>query len=150
MRDPFASVRVVSITDPAVTFASTDARREYDLKRDPSGFTVREHSRPCVFVVEPASAEAALRLDAATADVLPILAFRACVRRVELPSGEVLEAKTYQSNAYGLLADEEWLKVVGPRVGLRRVQEIGLAAHRLSMLDDIDPLLQPPGQPPQS
>ena len=150
MRDPFAPLPVVSITDPAVAFENDAARAEYKRTRDPSLFKPRDLARPCVFIVRPCSAETAIRLDSAAPDVRPLLAFRACVHRVELPSGEVLEAKTYESVAYGEIADEDWIKTVAPKVGPRRVQEIAEAAYRLSMLDDIDPLLQPPGQPPQS
>lgn len=150
MRDPFAPLPVVSITDPAVTFENEAARAEYKRTRDPSLFKVRDLAKACTFVVRPCASETAIRLDAAAPDVRPLLAFRACVHRVELPSGETLEAKTYESVAYGEIADEEWIKTVAPRVGPRRVQEIGEAAFRLSMLEDCDPLSPPPGQPPQS
>lgn len=146
MRDPFAPIRVVSISDPAVLFLSDEARAQYRSTRDPALIKPRDLAAPCVFVVQPCSAETAIRLDAAAADIRALLAFRACVHRVELPSGEVLEATTYESVAYGSIANEEWIKAVAPRVGPRRIIEIGEAAYRLSMLDDSDPLSLPPGQ----
>jgi hypothetical protein len=150
MRDPFAPVSVVSVTDPAVTFDSVAARDEYAHSRNPALFKPRDPGTPCVFTVQPCAAETAIRLDSAPSDVRALLSFRACVHRVALPNGEVLEAKLYESGGFGRLADEEWVSMVARRVGPRRVREIGEAAHRLSMLDDYDPLSQPPGQPPQS
>lgn len=152
MRDPLAPVRVVSITDPALVFADVEARERYRTSRDPALIPApRVGCAPCVFVVQPVSAEIAIRLDGLT-DLAgrALLAFRACVHRVELPNGEALEAASYASNLLGELADEEWVKTVALKVGPRRVYEIGEAAHRLSMLDDLDPLLPSPGQPPPS
>ena len=150
MRDPFAPICVVSITDPNVTFESDAQREQYRLTRDPSLYKQRSPGKPAVFTVAPCSAEAAMKIDVMTLDVRRLIAFRASVHRVDLPSGEALEAKTYESGGYGTLADEAWIATVAAKVGPRRVLEIGEAAHRLSMLDDYDPLSQPPGQPPQS
>lgn len=150
MRDPFAPVRAVASDDPAVLFDSIDARAEYVRTRDPALFKVREGSVPCVFVIQPASGEVAIRLDHSDGSTRALLAFRACVHRVELPSGDALVAKCYESTALGLLADESWVSLVTARVGPRRVREIAEAAYRLSMLEDCDPLSQPHGQPPPS
>jgi len=149
MRDPFAPIDIVSITDPAVTFESDKAREEYERTRDPSLYRVREPGSPCFFTVRPCSAETAIRIDNETAGGRAVWAFRACVWRVRLPNGEVLEAKTYKTS-FGEFAEDGWVETVARRVGPRRVREIGEAAHRLSMLDDYDPLLQQPGQPRQS
>jgi hypothetical protein len=150
MRDPFAPIKIVSITDPSVVFENEAAREQYRVSRDSALWKTRSPGTPALFTVTPCSAEAAMKIDAMTLDVRRLIAFRASVHRVDLPSGEVLEAKTYESGGYGTLADEAWIATVAAKVGPRRVLEIGEAAHRLSMLDDIDPLLQPPGQPPQS
>jgi len=152
VRDPLAPVRVVSVTDPAIVFADVEARERYRASRDPALIPApRDGCAPCVFVVQPVSAEIAIRLDGINnlAD-RALLAFRACVHRVELPGGEALVAAPYSSNWLGELAPEEWVKTVALRVGPRRVYEIGEAAYRLSMLDDLDPLLPSPGQPPPS
>lgn len=150
MRDPFAPLSVVSITDPALFFEKPEHRAEYERTRDPSLYRARDGAVPCFFTIAPCAAPAALRIDHAPVDVRAVLAFRACVHRVALPTGEVLEAKTYESVAYGVMADEDWVPLVARRVGPRRVEEIGRAALALSMMDDADPLLQPPGQPRQS
>lgn len=150
MRDPFAPLTIVSVTDPAVAFDKPEQRTEYERTREPSLYHVRDMAKPCLFTVTPCAAPVSIRLDHAAFEVRSVLAFRACVHRVELPSGEVLEARTYESQAYGLIADEDWVPLVARRVGPRRVDEIGRAAHALSMLDDFDPLSQPPGQPRQS
>lgn len=150
MRDPFVPLPVVSITDPELIFEKPEHRAEYERTRDPSLYRSRNNAPLCVFTVQPCAAPTALRIDHAPADVRAMLAFRACVHRVALPSGEALEAKTYESVAYGVMADDDWVPLVARRVGPRRVEEIGRVALALSMMDDHDPLLQPPGQPRQS
>lgn len=148
MRDPFAPVEVVSITDPAVVFESEAKRELYRTTRDPSLWKPRELARPALFTITPCSAETAIKLDAIENNAeRALLAFRACVQRVVLPSSETLAAEV--QSGY-MLAPASWINDAAKRVGPRRVLEIGEAAHRLSMLDDADPLLQPPGQPPQS
>ena len=150
MRDPFAPVEVVSITDPAVVFESEAKRELYRTTRDPSLWKPRDPGSPVRFTITPCSAETAIKLDTMPVDVRRLVVFRACVHRVALPSGDVMTPETYQSGGYGELAVESWVDAVAKRVGPRRVIEIAEAAYRLSMLDDLDPLLQPPGQPPQS
>lgn len=148
MRDPFAPLTIHCVGD--ARFKDEQSRAEYRRTFDAALIQADPANPLCAFVVQPASAEAALRLDNADPATRSMIAFRACVHRVVLPSGEELIAKTYESAAYGPVADESWLTEVAKRVGLRRIQEIGGAAYRLSMMDDIDPLSQPPGQPPPS
>lgn len=147
MRDPFAAVPVVSVTDPAVIFDSPDQRAEYLRTREPSLYKVKDGARACVFVVAPLSAEYALRLDGAPEMDRAALAFRACVHRVELPDGSALATEAESGFVLGSLAPVEWLRTVALKVGVRRVQEIGEAAYRLSLMEDCDPLSQPHGQP---
>lgn len=150
MRDPFAPINVVSVTDPAVSFDSPDARTEYIRTREPSLYKIAEGKRPAVFTVAPLASDLAIKLDHTAEYDRALLAFRACVHSVSLPSGEVLSIVAEPGFVLGSLAPVEWVRTVARHVGVRRVEEIGEAAYRLSMMDDHDPLSQPPGQPPQS
>lgn len=150
MRDPFAPVVVVAIDDPAVTFESHEAREEYVRTADESLVRIREGRAPARFTIAPLSGEQALRLDAAPADVRPLLAFRACVTRVALPDGTAIETDAEGGFVLGSMSSPEWVAKVGARVGIRRVRAIGEMAYRLSLMEDIDPLSQPPGQLPPS
>ena len=42
MRDPFAPLSVVSITDPALLFEKPEHRAEYERTRDPSLYRARD------------------------------------------------------------------------------------------------------------
>ena len=68
------------------------------------------------------------------------------MRSVTLPTGERIEPSTLE---IGLseqpIAPEAWIETLARKLGPRRVQEIGEAAVRLSLLEDIDPLSPPPG-----
>lgn len=150
MRDPFAPVVVVAVDDPAVSFDSPEKRAEYLSTADASLLQPVENRVPVRFTIAPLSAEHALRLDAAPPVDRALLAFRACVTRVELPDGTALDSDAESGYVLGSMCSAEWVAKVGARVGVRRVRAIGEMAYRLSMMDDIDPLLQPPGQPPQS
>lgn len=151
MRDPFAPVVVVSVTDPAVSFKSAEERVQYEAKRDVMP-AIKAGTKPVLFTIEPCpSAFAIAVLDPQPPGTRALLAFRRCVKRVEMPNGETLEPKTpYLANYGGEMAEEDWITTVAKAVGVRRVQEIADVAYRLSMLDDIDPLSPQPGQPPQS
>ena len=78
-----------------------------------------------------------------------MLAFRACVHRIALPDGEVLDAEVYEATV-GNLAKKEWVEIAAKRIGPKRIRELGELAYARSMLEDFDPLSQQPGQPPQS
>lgn len=149
MRDPFAPIDVVSITDPSVTFASPEARAEYVRTRDPSLWKPVANGRAAVFTLRPLTGPEAVRLEAFELGAKVLLAFRACCVRVVLPDGAVIESKPEGGYTLGPLAPESWVTEIAAKVGPRRVYEIGEAAYRLSALDDIDPLLPPPGQPLQ-
>jgi hypothetical protein len=56
-----------------------------------------------------------------TLDVRKLIAFRASVHRVDLPSGEALEAKTYESGGYGI--------VLGPRATQEQLEEYFGSEH---------------------
>jgi hypothetical protein len=153
MRDPFAPVAMVSVTDPAIYFDSEADREKYRLTRDPALVKVREHAVPAWIEVAPTSAAFALYLDGIKAApvVAYLLAVRACVRAVQLPTGERIEPQNIEPGVYDQhIASEAWIETLARKIGPRRVQEIGEAAYRLSMLDDIDPLSQPLGQHLQS
>src|SRR5574343_717256 len=149
MRDPFAPIDVVSITDPSVVFASPEARAEYVRTRDPSLWKPAANGRAAVFTLRPLGSPEAVRLEGLDPGTRVLLAFRACCIRVALPDGATLEARLEGGYLLGSLAPESWVTEVATKVGPRRVYEIGEAAYRLSMLDDLDPLLPPPGQPLQ-
>lgn len=151
MRDPFAPHVIVSITDPAIHWKTPKDRIDYDDKRGDLP-PCKDGAKAVLFTVTPCpSAFAIAHLDSAPSGTRALLAFRACVHRIELPTGEVLEPKSPYDAAHGArMSEEEWVTVAAKAVGPRRIQEIGDAAYRLSMLDDIDPLLVQPGQPPQS
>lgn len=148
MRDPLAPIDVVSITDPGVSFASMEAREQYKLTRDPA--LLPEGARAVRFTLRPLGGAAAVRLEALDNGTRALLAFRACCARVQFVDGAVMEAKIEDGYMLGAMAPESWVTDVARKVGPRRVYEIGEAAYRLSMLDDIDPLSQSPGQPPPS
>jgi hypothetical protein len=151
MRDPFAPINVVSVTDPAVRFESDAARREYERTRDPSLWRPVDGRAAALFRVQPLSAEAAVKLAALDSLTASIVAFRLCVHSVTLPNGDVMTAQTeHRWQWQCAMASEDWIPNVTKAVGPRRVQEIASAAISMSMLDDDDPLSQPPGQPPQS
>jgi hypothetical protein len=148
MRDPFAPLLIVSITDPAVSFDSDADREQYRLTRDPALIRTRDHALPARIELAPTSAAFALYLDGIKAApiVMHLLAVRACVRSVTLPSGERIEPSTLEVGLYEQpIAPEAWIETLARKLGPRRVQEIGEAAVRLSLLEDIDPLSPPPG-----
>ena len=148
MRDPFAPVAMVSVTDPAIYFDSEADREKYRLTRDSALVKVREHAVPAWIEVAPTSAAFALYLDGIKAApiVMHLLAVRACVRSVTLPTGERIEPSTLEVGLYEQpIAPEAWIETLARKLGPRRVQEIGEAAVRLSLLEDIDPLSPPPG-----
>jgi hypothetical protein len=148
MRDPFAPVAVVSITDPAVKFVDDLARERYRLTRDPALVQLRDHAVPAWIEIAPTSAAFALYLDGLKAApiVAYLLAVRACVRAVQLPNGERIAPTGVEQGLYDQpIAPEAWIETLARKIGPRRVQEIGEAAYRLSLLEDIDPLSPPPG-----
>jgi hypothetical protein len=151
MRDPFAPVVVVSVTDPAIAFKTPAERAQYEDKRDVLP-AFKDGAKPVLFTITPCSSTFAIAvLDPSSQGVRELLAFRRCVHHVEMPNGEVLTPKaTYAASYGGEMAEEEWVTVVAKAVGVRRLQEIANVAYRFSMLDDIDPLLQQPGPPLQS
>lgn len=153
MRDPFAPLTIVSITDPAVSFADEASRERYRVTRDPELLRTRDHAVPARIEVVPTSAAFGLYLDGIQSApiVRYLLAVRACVRAVTLPSGERLEPTGVEQGLYDQpLAPESWIETLARKLGPRRVQEIGEAAYRLSLLEDIDPLSLAPGQLPRS
>lgn len=151
MRDPFAPINIVSVTDPAVIFENEAAREKYRLTRDPSLYRVAEGREAAVFSVQPLHAELAIKLDHTAEYDRALLAFRTCVHSIKLPGIETPMTVTPQPGfVLGTMAPVEWVREAARCVGTKRVAEIGEAAYRLSMMEDIDPLSQPPGQPPQS
>lgn len=141
MRDPFASLTIHSLTDPAITFASDDDRAKYAATRDASLVKVKQGAKPVAFTIKRIDAAFACSvLDAiAGANSRAIMAFRAAVTRVEMPTGEPIEPdpRKLVDGVYGQkFAGEEYFSKVSDRVGPKRALEIGDAAYRLSMLDD--------------
>lgn len=152
-RDPFSPTMIVSITDPAVEFTSEAERERYRLTRDPSLYRVRPHAQPALIEVAPTSAAFALYLDGIKAApvVAYLLSVRACVRAVQLPTGERIEPTGLEQGLYDQpIAPEAWIETLARRLGPRRVQEVGEAAYRMSMMEDADPLSPAPGQLPRS
>lgn len=149
--DPLAPVAMVSITDPGAAFASKEAREEYRRTRNPALWKHSADRKAAVFMVSPLSAEAAVKLAGFDPVTAPVLAFRLCVLSIMLPNGDVMTAAQEHHYLFGCaIAPESWVAEVAAKVGPRRVSEIGEAALRLAMLEDADPLLQPPGQSPPS
>lgn len=147
-RDPFAPTLIVSVTDPAVEFDNEADREKYRLTRDPSLYRTRAHAQPARIEVAPTSAAFALYLDGIKAApvVAYLLAVRACVRAVQLPTGERIEPTGVEMGLYDQpIAPEAWIETLARKLGPRRVHEIGEAAYRLSLMEDADPLSLPPG-----
>ena len=153
MRDPFTSVRVVSLTDPALAFTDSE-RKAYERTRDPAQVKVKPGHKPAWFTIQRIDALFAMHLLEPLAEAnRGLIGFRAGVTEIELPNGEKLTPRLEPAGAYGVrLADEEWVRLAAARVGPRRVAEIGALAARLAQLDEeaFDPLSSAPGPAPTS
>ncbi len=153
MRDPFSTLRVVSLTDPALDMTDSE-RKAYARSLDPALVKAKVGHVVTWFTVQRIDALFAMHLLEPLADApRALIAFRAGVTEILLPSGEKILPRLEPAGAYGVrLADEEWVRLAASRVGPRRVAEIGALAARLAQLDEeaFDPLSPAPGPAPTS
>ena len=148
MRNPFESVRVVSATDPALAMTEAELA-QYRESYDESLVKCHPGAKPCWFTVKRISSVFAIEvLEAREVQTRAILAFCAGVHEIELPNGDKLKAPIIEGSRNRLAEVDAWIGTAAERVGPRRVQEIGLVAARLAMLDGdaFDPLSLAPGR----
>lgn len=131
---------------------SDDEKNRYRASFDPSLVKCAAGVEPVWFEVEPADIVFATANLTSTTPASRMLAFRACVRAIQLRDGRRIEPKSFEQHGPVKLAAEEWIAVAAKAIGSYRVLEIGASAASLSTLsgDDIDPLSLPAGPAPTS
>jgi len=152
MRDPFSSLRVVSLTDPALDMSDSE-RKAYTRSRDPAAVKIRLGHKPVWFTIKRIDALFSMQfLDGPDPFVRYMLGLRAGLIEIEWPTGEKWVPQYQpQPGAFGVrLATDESIRDVAEKISLRRAMEIGELAAHLAMLDEeaFDPLSPAPGPAP--
>lgn len=138
--DPVAPLVVVrafdGACDPAVDWSATSAE-DYRRTRDLASVKLLGDAKPTHFHLRRMTARFVLgALEGAAIGERTMLALRAALFRVDLPTGTTVKpGKT--SKSYGLdLADEEWVDEVVRRWGMTTAFEMASVAIRLASLPE--------------
>lgn len=129
MYDPTKEVEVVLLGDPAVEWASDEAKEEYAKKRDPALITLRDGMMPTRFFCKPVRPSFAV----AAAGIVSTqqrwaFYFRGSCHRVTMPDGteRKLDPKKVESMGRGVrLAPETWVDEIGDACSLDALYGIG-------------------------
>lgn len=136
IHDPVAPLSIVSVNDKAIDWDATDLQK-YQETRDLELLKPKGDSKPTKFYIRRLPATFVLQaLEGASVGEKTVLALRAALFRVELPTGAELKPSKTTKQLACEVADEEWVNDLSRKFGLSTLYELAAVAIRLASLPE--------------